>query len=414
MSTNECPGQILIGGMHGSGKTSITEALATIDGYSRLPALSTRAPRPNEKYEYELHTREEIESLLASQALMNFDEVNGEVYAVRVSDFNNLHGRGITPVKEIHPDNFYKFEDVCENTFSVVLTNTPFIERAGRKIDTRDSNLSNLFVATRIGKMALDVTDFKSVEEAADHVVRGFIIEKRYRDVFPDPRIIDADNERAYSIVAPVFIDKLRLTTRDFHEASTSPLLDIVSSLKQGSSVLEVGAGSNWLSGAIDLSHLKMIYHEAADGMYTRYGSLKTTVNAPIRKLPFKTGEIDNVIGSLVDGMLYPQALHEISRVTTPNGKIIVTYPSRVWAQETRDGLRHAEFTHNGERVSAHSFSPSQEEIERLFEDTGIELLDFIDCAPVKRDHDYYSPALFNPSRELPDAVVSVAIGRKR
>lgn len=346
--------------MHGSGKTSVTEVLTTIEGYSRLPALSTRAPRPNEKYEYEQYTREEIEAMLASRALMNFDEVNGEVYAVRVSDFDKLHDRGVTPVKEIHPSNFHKFENACENTFPVVLTNAPFVERKGRLIDAKDNDFTDPCIATRLGKMALDVTDFESIDEAVAHVVHGFTIEKKYRGMFPDPRVIDADNERAYSIIAPMFTDKLRLTTRDFHEASVASLVGVVSSLAPGSSVLEIGAGSNWLSDALDLSHLNMTYHEAADGMYMEYGSAKATVNAPIRKLPFRTGEMDHVIGSLVDGMLYPQALLEMSRVTASNGKIIVTYPSRVWAQEARDGLRHAEFMHNGEKIIAHSFSPSQ------------------------------------------------------
>ena len=414
MFIDECPGQIIIGGMHGSGKTSITESLAAVDGYSRLPALSTRAPRPNEKYEYEHRTREEIEAMLASGALMNFDEVNGEVYAVRSSDFHALHDQGITPVKEIHPTNFHKFEGACENTFSVVLTNAPFVERKGRLIDARDSELADLFNATRLGKMTLDVTDFESVDEVTAHIIRGLMIEKKYRGVFPDPRVIDADNERAYSTIAPVFTDELRVTTRDFHEASVKSLANAILKLAPGSTVLEVGVGSNWLSNTLDLSHLNMIYHEAANGMYTEYRLTGTTINAPIRRLPFRTGEIQHVIGSLVDGMLYPQAVLEMSRITASSGSIVVTYPSRIWAQETRSGLRRAEFTHNGEKVSAHSFSPSQEEVESLFDGANIDLIDFTDCEPAQRLRDYYSPALFDSAGKLPKAVVSVAIGKKR
>lgn len=415
MSINhgECSGQIIVGGMHGTGKTSLVQEIIRHDSFERLPALSTRAPRHEADQEYARYTRRDLEDLLASNALLNFDEVNGEVYAVLRSDFAALHGKGIAPVKEIHPSNFHKFEAFCENTFPVTLTNQPFVERHGRNIDSSDRLLADSFLATQFGKMAIDLANFKSTQEAANHVIRGFEVEKKYSGLFPDARVIDRDNEEAYSTVAPVFLDRLRLTTRDFHEASLEKLTNIISDIPTGSTALEIGTGSNWLGSAVDLSHLRMTHQESSKGMYDEHHSTQEMLYAPIRKLPVRTGEVDCVIGSLVDGMLYPQALLELNRVLKSQGKIIVTYPSRKWADETRSGARYAEFSHQGAKVSAHSFSPNREEVQSLFADTGIELVDFLECEAAPRDQSYYSPALFNANGTIPDSIVTIAIGKK-
>ena len=407
------PGLILVGGMHGAGKTSLVDTITGHDSYARMPALSTRERRSDSDTEYGKRTRAELEAMLAAGVLVNLDEVNGEYYAASGSDIDELHDDGLTVVKEIHPDNFHKFEDRYPNTTSLIVVNRPFVTRPDRIISPRDAELTNPFVAAAMAKMALDLTDFSTIGQAASHVMHGHDLETAYVNRFPDPRKIDADNQNTYSAVAPVFVDTLRLTTRDFHEASVGPLTRIVSSMPAGSQVLELGAGSNWLQQSVDLSHLNMTHQESAEAMHSLYSEGDNRILSPIRKLPIKTGELDYVVGSLVDGMMYPQALLEMQRVLRQDGRIVLTYPSREWAVSTRDGAKKASFNNDGAVQQAHSFSPTRDELDGLLKDVGFTLEEYIACPAAEREKEYYSPALFDQQGELPASVATIIIARK-
>lgn len=409
----DCPGLILIGGMHGAGKTSLVEAITQEDNYVRIPALSTRAKRSLDDNEYESRTKSELEAMMAGGQLLNLDEVNGEYYAASRTDVDRLHDDGTVGVKEIHPDNFHKFEAYCGATLPVVLVNKPFVTRGGRVISPEDARFTNPFMATALGKVALDVTDFRTIESAAQHVQLAHALERAYRSRYPDPRDIDVDNQNTYSALAPVFVDELRITTRDFHEASVETFDRIVGSMPAGSRVLEIGTGSNWLRQSVDLSHLDVTHQESSQGMYDVHGNGHDRIWSPIRKLPMKSGELDYVVGSLVDGMMYPQALLEMQRVLTEGGRMVLSYPSREWAETSRDGAKKASFQNDGTALHAHSFSPTQEEIEGLLKDVGFTLEEFIACPAAQREKSYYSPALFDREGNVPNSVVNVIVAKK-
>lgn len=407
------PGLILVGGMHGTGKTTLVNTITSHEGYARMPALSTREKRSDTDTEYEKRTRAELEAMFAAGVLLNLDVVNGEYYAASRTDVDELHERGLTVAKEIHPDNFHKFEGEYPNTTSLVVVNRPFITRSDRIVSPRDFELTNPFAATAMAKMAIDLTDFADVRDAAAHVMHGHELETDYANRYPDPRKIDADNQATYSAVAPVFVDTLRLTTRDFHEASVGPLSRIVSAMPSGSQVLEIGAGSNWLQQAVDLSHLDVTHQESAEAMHALYSADGRRVLSPIRKLPIKSDQLDYIVGSLVDGMMYPQALLEMQRVLKSSGRIVLTYPSREWAVSTRAGAKKASFNNDGTVQQAHSFSPTRDELDSLLKDVGFTLEEYVACPAAERDKGYYSPALFDEHGELPPSVATVVIARK-
>jgi hypothetical protein len=147
--------------------------------------------------------------------------------------------------------------------------------------------------------------------------------------------------------------------------------------------------------------------------MHELYAADGKRILSPIRKLPIKGEKMDYIVGSLVDGMIYPQALLEMQRVLAKDGRIVLTYPSRDWALSSRGGAKKASFNTQGNIQQAHSFSPTPGELEGLLHDTGFVLEEFIDCPAAKREKDYYSPALLTEDGGLPESVVCVMVARK-
>lgn len=272
----------------------------------------------------------------------------------------------------------------------------------------------NPFGATMLAQVVINPKHFPSLDSVADHITEIHRISGMFSDEFPDPRVIDDQNQRAYSSLAPVFIDQLRITTRDFHEASVEELRRIVNTLGSGSRGVEVGSGRRWLTQSVDFNHVNLTLHEASKPMIDFSDEIEKddSINSPIRALPFKNNELDFIVGSLVDGMMYPHALLEFKRVLKPGGQLVVSYPSFEWTLANRNGAKFAEFVNNGKKIRAYSFSPARSDLERLFDATGFDITSFKECPSIPHPKEYYSPALFDSKGNLPNSVVTVTAGR--
>lgn len=99
---------ICILGRSGSGKSSIERKLESI-GYNRLISYTTRGPRGQERngVDYHFVTREEFESLIENDILMEYAEYNGNYYGSPkpVGSINNVivvEARGYEKIKQLY------------------------------------------------------------------------------------------------------------------------------------------------------------------------------------------------------------------------------------------------------------------------------------------------------------------------
>lgn len=393
---------LLVGGPSGTGKTCLTEALVASDTnrFRRLPSITTRARRPDEPPTYE-HVSEAHFALLRERGeLFNADRVHEAWYGVTKAAMEELSHTGLVGVKEIHPDNFAHFEaESAFPVYTVAIHGERFVVREGR-LDSRKINpLTVDYLATRA--RLLIRAGCLSISEEVALVLAAF--NASLDGQYPDPRTTDAMNQEAYSRLAPVFADDLRPTTANFHQATATALRRLLQQEAAGR-LVEIGAGTGWLAKTFCnlMPGVEWIESDGSQGMVE---SRPGVVLAPPRALPFETNSANVMVGSLVDGLLYPEAMLEMRRVLVPGGRLIVSFPSHYWAREARGGDRFATFD-IGHKVRAASFTPDYQELQRLAERTGFTATDFVPCAPGDPP---YSPALFDERGRLIENIASVA-----
>ena len=120
---------ILIGGKSGSGKTTLINKLIEMypDVYLRPISYTTRKQRPEEtNNEYIFISSEQFFDLSEKGEILNIDKVYGHYYGMR-RDFilDNLKD-GILLIKEIHPQNHKKINQLLkDNVISILLKSQP-------------------------------------------------------------------------------------------------------------------------------------------------------------------------------------------------------------------------------------------------------------------------------------------------
>ena len=168
-----------------------------------------------------------------------------------------------------------------------------------------------------------------SPKEAAKYLIKRVFALKIHLSKHIHPTLIDEINKIGYNKIAMEFTDDLRITTRNFHDASLKfwkSTLKKYSNRKLKNNVLELGVGNGWLFQNIrNFSH--NIYGlEISDHMQSSY-CVKTIVSSA-RNIPVRSSFFNLVVGSLIDPLLNPETFLEVDRVLVPGGEFLFTVPS--------------------------------------------------------------------------------------
>ncbi len=412
-----CAGLLLIGGPSGSGKTTTVQELIDLfpERYMRLPAISSRAPRTACETEYGFVTADTLLQEDHAGLLVNLDEVYGNLYAVRVDDWLAAWESERTPVKEVHMDNFDKFQRLCRHVYTVILT--------GRRVAAKADNMRVADDAIRysgslvdIAHMVVNPDHFTDTTGLALHIDRAYAAHLRCGAEMPDCRLVDRVNLVGYDSIASEFTESERITTRNFHNASRPAFISALEGYA-GGRLLELGAGHGWLASSVPLDAFDCIHQDASPEMssyFLRNHPARVSVVSPVRALPFDSGSFDLAVGSLIDGFIYPSALAEIHRVLNSNGVIVLSYPSHIWALECRGGSEYATFESGRGQLQSYSFSPSEHSLAGMMNACGFELLSFEDLplSPGETEATI-SPALRRPDGQVAQSIVTVATARR-
>lgn len=337
------PQLILIAGESGIGKTTLIDSLIEREKESFSQPLSfTSRQKRNENERYCFIGKGEIVAAYERGDLLNLDEVFGEFYGISKNSTISIIKSGRFAIKEVHPKNFHKFDNLEINILKILivnkhytLDNSKFELRADRKESYDDyENESYKY------DIIINISGLMN-EEASDLLILKIYLFLSGRKSYPHPAEIDYQNKIGYDQVAPEFKDDLRVTTRNFHDASLSFWHNTFNSILKESSkrdnklvVLELGVGNGWLFNTFPYTdYLDIDCLDISPIMSANYGINKFIGSS--RCVPVKSANYDLVLGSLSDPFLYPESVSEVLRVLKVGGRFIATFPSKVWA----DGL---------------------------------------------------------------------------
>ncbi|MGX1855717.1 hypothetical protein OIU91_01405 [Streptomyces sp. NBC_01456] len=332
----------------------------------------------------------------------------GGDYPRVAADVEALATAGKVAVVEAHPDSFSKLAAHSDNAFCVALLSDEG-KGVGKSSPEGNTDYADVSQLTDKAHLVLYRSNCETVEEIAYAVCKGFEVH-RASSAYPDCRRIDRENRVGYTAIAEEFIDELRLTTADFHNASAPYLGNILKDIPESRRLIEVGAGRGWLRETVGMGKADYSCQETSPGMLEYLP--KGTIANPIRALPMKHGTYDFVVGSLVDGMAYPLGVFCLSQLLVRSGQIVVSWPSAVWST----GRRRTQKTHfisaNGDKVQGiHSFTPNQSQTEELFQTAGLKLTEFLQCPPTPPVGRSYSNDTLLADGSLPESLVSIAVG---
>lgn len=355
---------IIIGGISGIGKTSIIDHLLNeCSTVFAQPKSYTTRERRNENDRYDFISKNEIKEMFNNGRLLNLDEVHGDFYGISVDSVDNIKRLNKIPIKEIHPKNFDKFKTKRLNTINVLIENkhfteksAPFIQRENRKEDEFDIYSYNGY------DICLNISGL-TPQEAANYLIKRVIAFRLHMSKYlTHPNLIDETNKNGYNTIATEFYDYLRITTKNFHDASinffetafrSNPKFNNTTKLE----ILELGSGNGWL-----FENIKPLGHniyglEISEKMNAHY--CKKTFRCSARSIPTEACFFDLVVGSLIDPLLSPEVFVDVERVLKPGGEFIFTIPSSEWASnfEERQPINKTTFRlQNGHKVEVFSF----------------------------------------------------------
>ena len=370
---------ILIAGESGIGKTTLIDwLLKNYESYFEQPICYTSRRQRNQNERYTFVKKEQLLEAYNRGELLNLDEVFGYFYGISKKSTTEILGLGKHAIKEVHPDNFKKFEKSGLEFIRVLIVNK-HLSLENQKFTSRE-NRNESYIdyesITHKYDITLNISGLTPAEAADALVIRVFLFITSGRK-FPHPSQIDSQNRAGYDKVAHEFYDEFRITTKNFHDASV-PFWEMVfestvMTIDRGEStrLLEVGSGNGWLFNTFQVQNgLCIDCLDISTNMNTNYGEHKFVASS--RCIPVKSNYYDYVVGSLCDPFLYPESIVDIYRVLKPTGFFILTYPSNVWA----DGLplRGRDSTvfslQNAQKAEVFSFC----DFESFFEEEGKEI----------------------------------------
>lgn len=372
---------VMIGGKSGIGKTETINALIKSypDHYKRPVSVTTRLARNEDEKngsEYVFVDPAEFMRLIESDELVNSDYVYGNWYGILRGSIEECVASGYMPIKEIHPANHEKIALALGAVISVLLERdcekNAFAERDGRQVqDATNFDRTEKLDFDLIAKIVEGCVN-KTAEEL--HVALQTL--KKYQKRYPSRREIDTKNRYGYNLIASEFSDTLRLTTRNFHDASNDFFREEIELLAHGVNCLEIGPGNGWLRSEFNWPLVDYQCVDLSDEMTSGDDRCKVSISASC--LPFATEEMDVVLASLADPFLYPSAIIEIRRVLKKGGSALISTPAHAWAKALRapDSIDMTTFTlANGSTSTVFSFTRGLEEVQGIFLSAGMQLL---------------------------------------
>ena len=361
---------LCLAGTRGVGKTTLLEKLTTSfpDLYSRPRSFTTRSARnvASDHY-FDFVTEQEFDRMAHDGEFVQVDQAYGNRYAIHQQSLSDIAKSGRIAVHEISHTNQRRLEEAGVPVFRVAIT------RRGHPASdkelppgsvTPDSYHALIDVSSGPDKASLRLNNL--IQAHVAWIAR-----------FPDERLIDTTNVHAYDALAPWFTDDARPTTRDFHRMSEPWWLSHLTQATPDTHILELGAGNGWLTALLRRVGLNPVSVEAAKSMGTKESRLQAPRKScqSIRFLPFEDGQFDLIVGSLVEGAHYSLAFCEMQRVLKTSGTLLLTSPSRRWANQVRrdwTDFHSTTFAVDERPIYVHSFVHDHDTLRQLLAIAGI------------------------------------------
>ncbi|MFA6245588.1 MAG: methyltransferase domain-containing protein [Mucilaginibacter sp.] len=352
---------VMLGGMSGVGKTTLIDELISAypDFFAQPISFTSRAKR-NDYDRYIFIDAGSLISMYNIGELLNLDYVHNNYYGISKNGIVEIIEKGMIPIKEIHPENFHKFSTIGINSIRILIQNrhltqesSPFLLRSGRNKDDFDfEGFSDYDIAININNL--------SPCDAAIYLIKRVLAYKIHLSTYPHPSEIDCINRIGYSKIASEFHDELRITTKNFHDASLNfwhRHLEKIAKFGKEKNVLELGPGNGWLFNSIGILPDNIFFAEIAPEMNACSDKKVFISNA--RNIPTSASYFDLVVGSLIDPLLNAEVFIEVERILKPGGEFIFTVPSSDWANNLNDRENKNQTTFtllSGEKVNVFSF----------------------------------------------------------
>lgn len=397
---------ILVGGPSGIGKSSIiNDILSMNDLFVRPKSFTTRTKRPNENdHEYDFISEAEYLLLKSQSKFINDDTVYNNHYASSKSSIDNILKTNKFPIKEIHPNNFWKFKKIYSNLLTVLIMPTDFyaVPKKDGDIDRYESDIA--FYKN------IDTNDFDIIVYndfiTSIHEISSFLFNTIFSliindSIFPRPSVIDNFNKNGYNKVAEEFSDDKRLTTNNFHILSKNFFSNAINKfVKNNDKLLEIGPGQNWILNNFNFPEIRYNAIDISTEM-SRFNNVPMKFRS-IRDTGYAFNDFDIIIASLADPYFFPSAICEIWRILKPNGYFIFSIPSSKWSTGIRNVSNKTKFQlENGTEAEVYSFTFTLDEIKLILENCSFEIIyeEEQNASPLLLDGIRISPILIKASQ---------------
>ncbi|MDO8272423.1 MAG: hypothetical protein Q7U82_10990 [Gammaproteobacteria bacterium] len=364
---------VLISGSSGVGKTTLISYL--LDSHPQTfqqPLSYTSRPRRDQEERYEFVDEATIQSLFSKGELLNLDFVYGTYYGVSKKSLTEITNSNRVPIKEIHPDNYHKFESDIFRSVTVLLYSSDLLtdQDDQQYPPSRRSRPKEMFeVQSERFDILLNICGLSS-EQAGEHLIK--LIQCCISEETGHSALVDFRNMNGYNKIAPDFVDSKRVTTKNFHDASLVFWTDLLSNLHPKRPIIEIGPGNGWLFSTITYKGSPIYGIEISGKMKADY--LKSCFVCSARSMPVKSSSVPLIVSSLADPFISKWLFLEVSRVLEMGGAFAFTTPSNIWAENLPGRIR-GETTFKlstGEDVGVISVCPTKDELNTLLEDTGL------------------------------------------
>lgn len=389
------PQVVLVGGPSAIGKSQLVDMVVHEDSrFQRPRSYTTRPARANESSrEYEHISLAEFGRLEASGCFVTVDEAYGNYYAMSYSSIQEITESGKVAIKEIHLRYHAKIKQLLPGTVSVLLLPAfparfwTAIEGGGGPTPDRTDRLKEdreFYECVDARSCSSDIVLTVDPDQPASLLKAAFVDALDRIDMPPATEAeLDRRNREGYDLIADEFSDDRRVTTANFHALGEGFFRrQFARYALNCRTALDVGAGRGYLLPmlqeafpcvvAVDLSTEMLSLIRPTSGHVV-------TVCGSAYNLPFDDGSFDIVASCLADPFLRRRALTEIQRVLTAGGALVLSTPSRVWADALRKRSKivpeTTEFAHStGATARVCSFTYSDEELKALVESCGYQL----------------------------------------
>lgn len=419
---------IAVSGPSGSGKTSLVDAASLRAGaqLARPRSYTTRRRRRGEgDDEYLFVERAEFERLFASGAIINKDDVYGNLYGISRESLDRVYASGALPIKEIHPSNVEKLSSLGHLVLCVALKATHEELAHEVRLGTvdpdrvmRDTALPSdlpdcyrLVLRRSDGDVGVLADRINRWVQATHHLLTidpNFVLRAR--------RILER-SKAGYDGVAGEFTDDHRVTTRFFHRLSEPFWRTVLNTRPQlGRAYLEIGPGRGWLRSLGWTPGAAYRGLEISEKMRELSVDADLISVAPADATDFANESFHGLFGSLLDPCLLPGFLLEAQRLLVPGGWFAGTAPARDWSSRLRghaDAMSTTFVLSSGSSVQVPSFCYTVDELRKMLDIVGFDIVN-VEELTVNRTAEDIPPAVGAAIGQEPSVPILVTWDARR